>query len=199
MREKMRQWMHADTREDVKRFVSWLRRNRKSILVVLAWGIAMALITSKGIWAVYLANPTRFNLRLDVPFFSGGYVPEHAPRLVSSDYVLFVAVGLIAGLILGDFEIALYSYLAAVAVLFLAAVVHAFLFIWFVLGKGSMIDPSFTTSVMFAAFLTVLRLVFPSVLIVTFFGNLFGVFLSDFVQPIISGINARFRNPEISK
>ena len=192
MSEETRRWMQSDVRDDIKRFANWLKRNRKSVLVVLVWGIAMALITSKGIWAVYLENPSRFRLGLNI---SWGLlnVAEGTPRLASLDYVLFIAISLIAGLILNDIEIALYGYIAAVVVLFSVAFVHAFLFIWFVLPQqgSAIIDPGFITQIMWSAFLTVVRLVFPGVLLITFFSNLLGAFLGDLVQPFARGINAR--------
>jgi hypothetical protein len=150
----------------------------------------MALITSKALWVVYLEDPSRFRLGLNIAW-SLLHVAEHTPRLGSLDYILFIAVSLVVGLLLTDIEIVLYSYVTAVVVLLSAAFVHSYLFIWFVLGKGSMIDPGFTTSIMFSAFLVVVRLIFPGVIIITFFSSLFGAFLSDLVQPIAGGISAR--------
>ena len=194
MREETRQWMQSDVREDIKRLANWLKINRKSILVVLAWGIAMALITSKALWVTYLESPLEFRLGLNI---SWGLlnVAEHTPRLGPLDYVLFFAVSLVAGLFLADLETALYSYIMALVVLLSVAFVHAFLFIWFVLPRGgSVVDPSFTTTIIWSAFLTVMRLVFPLTILLTFFSSLFGAFLSDLVQPSARSTSARLEN-----
>lgn len=194
MREETRRWMQSDVREDLKRLANWVKRNRKSVLVVLAWGIAMALITSKALWVAYLEGPLSFRLGLDISW-SLVNVAKGVPRLGPLDYVLFLTISLVAGLLLTDLETALYSYIAAVVVLLSVAFVHAFLFIWFVLPRqGSVVDPGLITWIMFSAFYSVIRLIFPFTILLTFFSSMIGAFLSDLVQPSARSISAPLEN-----
>jgi hypothetical protein len=165
-------------RGDLMRVGSWLKERRIAILAVLVWTIALSLVIVREYNLVY-SNPYAMDPHYRVAF-APSYSPL-APRLYELDYVAFLAASLLAGFAIRDIESVLYGFLLSILLSFFATVAYSSAFIWYVLDFGSLVDISFLTSVVWAAILTIFRMVFPIAVIAAFIGSIVGSIIRDFV------------------
>jgi hypothetical protein len=163
---------------DLTRFGRWLMAKRVTILVVFVWAVALALVEVR-----------EYNLAYSSPFamdpaYRVAFAPSYSPlvpRLYITDYAVFLAASLLAGFAIRDIETVLYGFLLSILLSFSASVAYASAFIWYILDFGSVVDISFLTSVVWAAILTIFRMVFPLAVIAAFIGSITGSIIRDFL------------------
>jgi hypothetical protein len=167
-------------RGDLVRFGRWLKEKRIAILTILLWTIAFSMVIVREYNLVY-SNVIAMDPAYRVAF-ADSYSPL-APRLYLPDYVAFLVASLIAGFAIRDIETALYGFLLSILLSFFAAVTYSSAFIWYVLDYRSIVDVSFLTSVVWAAILTIFRMIFPLAVIAAFVGSIAGSIIRDYVRP----------------
>jgi hypothetical protein len=165
-------------RGDLMRFGSWLKESRIAILTVLVWTIALSMVIVREYNLVY-TSPIAMDPGYRVAF-ANSYSPL-VPRLYGPDYLVFLAASLLAGFAIRDIETVVYGFLLSILLSFFVTVTYSSAFIWYVLDFGSILDISFLTSVVWAAILTIFRMVFPIAVIAAFIGSIVGSIIRDFV------------------
>lgn len=164
-------------RGDLMRFGSWLKERRVAILTVLVWTIALSMVIVREYDLVY-SSPFAMD-----PHYRVAFAPSYSPltpRLYVPDYLVFLGASLLAGFAIRDIETVLYGFLLSILLSFFAAVTYSSAFIWYVLDFGSIVDISFLTSVVWAAILTIFRMVFPIAVIAAFIGSIAGSIIRDY-------------------
>jgi hypothetical protein len=137
----------------------------------------------KSFWLLYVENPFLVSQGIAA---SAVYVPT----LGMWDFVLLLFVSIIAGAIIVDIEIVVYSFIACVILSFAFALTYASLFVWFILGVGeslSLITPGISfldvvQSTIQAGMMDVFKMILITSLI-CLLGVLLGAFLRSYLQP----------------
>jgi hypothetical protein len=165
---------------DLKRLSRWLKAKRVAILVALLWTAALSFLIARE-YALAYDNLLAWN-----PDYKVAFAPTlsnfFVPRLDAADYVVFLTVSVLAGFAIGEIESVLFGFAASMMLAFLTTVVYGTVFIWYVLDFGSLVNLSFLTTIMWAAFLNVFRMIFPIAVITVFFGSIVGSIVRDVVQ-----------------
>lgn len=180
-RGRLQDWMESDFREDIKRLSRWIRKKRTAIVVVIFWSIAIGLILIRAYLFLYATNPILWDkeyILVYAPTLSG-----LIPRLSATDYLMILTVSLIAGFVISDIETTLFSFLVSVLLSASIGITYVAFFIWYVLDFGSILGSSFISIVVLAAFLNIFRMIFPLLLLATFFGGIFGSIIRGLIQP----------------
>jgi hypothetical protein len=165
--------------EYLKRLGAWVKGKSRTIVVVFLWTAALSFVVAREYALAYVNMDPSYKVVFAPSLSTIGFVP----LLHWSDYLVFLAVSVLAGFAIGDIESALFGFAASMILVFLTTVVYGTAFIWYVLDLGSLINTSFLTTVMWAAFLNVFRMVFPLAVIAVFFGSIVGSIIRDVVQP----------------
>lgn len=164
-------------------FFMWVKARKKVITTTVVWSVAVALVMIKSFWLLYVENPFLVSQGIAA---SAVYVPT----LGMWDFVLLLFVSIIAGAIIVDIEIVVYSFIACVILSFAFALTYASLFVWFILGVGeslSLITPGISfldvvQSTIQAGMMDVFKMILITSLI-CLLGVLLGAFLRSYLQP----------------
>jgi len=169
-------------RGDITRLGSWLKRKKTVIIVVVLWTAILSIVVIGEYYSVYLSrNAMDQNYRVAfAPTYS-----QMAPRLYSFDYIIIILVSLLAGFAINDIEDALFGFLASVISCTIVSVAYSAFFIWYVLGFGAILDISFVSTILWAAFLNIFRMVFPLAVLMVFIASISGSIIRDYVQPYV--------------
>jgi hypothetical protein len=163
-------------------FVKWLGARKKKIAVTLTWSVAIAGIVIKSYWLVYATNPVLVEHGI-----GWTQVDQWIPRLDTLDCLLIFLLGIIAGAILVDLETVLYSLIATTILSFLVPIAYSSLFIWYILRWGEAISVLggllLLQNVIYVAIISIFRMVFPIVVILSLLGVLLGAFGRGFIDP----------------
>jgi hypothetical protein len=139
----------------------------------------------KSYWLVYMQNPFLVSQGIAV-----STDPRYVPTLGIWDFVLLLLMSVIAGAIIVDMEIIVYSFVANVILSFAFALTYASLFVWFILGAGeslSLITPGINfldvvESTIQAAMTNIFKMMLIAPL-VCLLGVFVGAFLRSYLQP----------------
>ena len=179
----MRAWMEADFRDDFKRMFSWIKARKLPILVVIGWGLSVALLTIKSYLLVYIREPLMFETGMIYTTVS-----KWVPRLDEVDYLLIFIIALISGAILADFQKVLFGWIVSTSLSFIIPIIFSSFFIWFSLGTGEIFTaalglPGAIEAVSVVAFRNIFRMMFPFVSIISLITVFVGAFLRGIIQP----------------
>jgi len=167
-------------RKDIslKNMRRWLRENKREIVVVIGWASGVTLILIKIYALSYIYNPWLRYGSVPLDIYTG-------PVFESLDLALLFVVSLFAGWMLVDLDRIFYGYLISMISSFWIAVAYATLYIWNVLGWGTMLS-----NIAFAwewafywAAINMFRAVFPFPIILAFLGGFFGSLLKSWLKP----------------
>jgi hypothetical protein len=159
---------------------SWVKEKKIPIIAVIIWTIMLSLVVIREFNAAY-ANPLAMDPNYRVLFAS--YYSSIVPRLYNLDYVVVFVTSILAGFTIQEVDAVLFGFLSSVVLLLVSAVAYISWFIWYLLGLGALLDASVVTTIMWAAFLNVFRMVFPLAILAIFVGSIFGCIIRDFVYP----------------
>jgi hypothetical protein len=176
--DEMEGWLEESFRGDLIRLGRWLRAKKVAILVVFLWTTALSFVAAREYALAYVNMDPSYKVVFAPSLSTLGFVP----LLYWPDYLVFLAVSVLAGFAIGDIESVLFGFAASMILVFLVAVVYGTAFIWYVLDFGSLVNISFLTTILWAAFLNVFRMVFPLAVIAAFFGSIVGSIIRDVVQ-----------------
>jgi hypothetical protein len=167
--------------EYLKRLTNWLKGKKVIILIVAFWTAALSIIVIREYWLLYQTYP---HILMD-PSYKVAYVNSLSgwvPHLYPLDNLFIFLVSVIAGFAIADLEAALFGFVATALVSTSLGVAYSTFFIWYVLDFG-ILGFSFFTTILWAAFLNIFRMVFPMAILIAFFGSMFGSVTRAFVQP----------------
>jgi hypothetical protein len=167
-------------RGDLKRLANWVRTKRYVLLIVCLWTAVLSFVI---VWEYYSLYEKYPNLWSDYKVAFEPTTSEWIPRLYTIDYVVVLVVSALAGYAIADVEDTLFGLIASGILSILIGVAYSTLFIWYVLGFGSVLGSSGITMIIWAAFLNIFRMVFPIALLFIFLGGIFGSFFRGLVQP----------------
>jgi hypothetical protein len=179
--DRMQDWFEESFRGDLKRLARWIIARRFPILVVCLWTAVFSMTIVVEYYFLYETNPY-----LRDPYYRLAYAPTYSiwiPRLYLVDYVIILAASLVAGFAINDVETTLFGFLASAVLSTVVGVIYAAYYIWYVLDFGSVLGPEFHTTIIWAAFLNVFRMIFPMAILITFLGSIFGSVIRGFIQP----------------
>jgi hypothetical protein len=164
----------------LKRLCAWLGKKKAAIVVVFLWASLLSVVVIREYYLVY-QDPRAMD-----PNYRVAFAPTYSmflPRLYGLDYVTILVMSILAGFAIREIDEVLFGFLASVLLLFVIAVAYTSLFIWYVLGFGAVLDASFATTIIWAAFLNIYRMVFPLAVLAAFLGGISGSIIRDFVNP----------------
>jgi hypothetical protein len=164
----------------LKRLGAWLRSKKAAIVVVFLWAFLLSIVVIREYYVTY-QSPSAMD-----PNYRVAFAPAYStllPRLYSLDYVTILVMSILAGFAIREIDEVLFGFLASVLLLFVIAVAYTSLYIWYVLGFGAVLDASFATTIIWAAFLNIYRMVFPLAVLAAFLGGIFGSIIRDVVNP----------------
>lgn len=164
-------------------FFVWLKEHKKPIAITMVWSLAIALVVIKSYWLVYAQNSTLIDNRI-----AWTQISNWVPRITILDLIIILVISIVAGAILPDIEIVVYSVLANFMLVFALAVLYSTCFIWFILGYGEFFAASggfleWGSWVAYVAFKNIFRLTFPLVHIFCFIGAIIGAFVRGYIEP----------------
>jgi hypothetical protein len=164
----------------LKKLGSWAKVNKIPIIVVVIWTVILSSLVIREYNAAY-ANP----LAMD-PNYRVAYAPSYSylvPRLYSLDYVAIFVISILAGFAIREVDAVLFGFLSSVVLLLIGAIAYVSWFIWYILGFGALLDASMVTTIIWAAFLNVFRMIFPLAVLAAFLGGISGCIIRDFASP----------------
>jgi hypothetical protein len=163
----------------VKKLGSWIREEKVPIIVVVVWTVILSFVVIREFNVAY-ANP----LAMD-PDYRVLFAPSYSylvPRLYGSDYVAIFVISVLAGFAIREVDAVLFGFLSCVVLLLVCVIAYVSWFIWYILGLGALLDASMVTTIVWAAFLNVFRMIFPLAVLATFLGGISGCILRDFAS-----------------
>jgi hypothetical protein len=180
-KNRVQDWFEESFRGDLKRVARWITAKRYPILVVCLWTAVFSMTIVGEYYFLYETNPY-----LRDPYYRLAYAPTSSiwiPKLYLIDYVIIFAASLVAGFAISDVETTLFGFLASAVLSTVVSVIYTAYYIWYVLDFGSVLGLQFLTTIIWAAFLNVFRMIFPMAILITFFGGIFGSVIRGFIQP----------------
>jgi len=180
-KEKIDKWMRASFKDDLKKMWEWIKGKKVTLLIVLGWSVAFAIITFKSYWLLYMEKPV---LAQQSIIFTN-IVPEWVPRLDTIDYLVMMTTSLLAGALLTEFEDIFYGWVSSLFLSFILSATLAFLFVWFSLGAGVILSGlglDALIRVLELVMLNVFRMWFPIVPILSLITAFGGAFLSSIIR-----------------
>ena len=163
----------------LKKLGSWIREKKVPIIVVVVWTVILSFVVIREFNVVY-ANP----LAMD-PDYRVAFAPSYSylvPRLYGLDYVAIFVISVLAGFAIREVDAVLFGFLSCVMLLLVCVIAYVSWFIWYILGLGALLDASMVTTIIWAAFLNVFRMMFPLAVLATFLGSISGCILRDFAS-----------------
>lgn len=164
-------------KEYLKKLGSWIRDKRIPIIVVVIWTVILSFVVVREFNVAY-SSP----LAMD-PNYRVAFAPSYSslvPRLYGVDYVAIFVISVLAGFAIREVDAVLFGFLSSVLVLLIGVIAYVSWFIWYILGLGTLLDNSMVTTIIWAAFLNVFRMIFPLAILATFLGGIFGCVIRDF-------------------
>jgi hypothetical protein len=181
--ENSEQLAEESFRGDFKRFGRWLKDKRYIALIVCLWAAVLSSVT---IWEYYSLYEKYPSLKIGYVVALAPTYSQYSPRLYTLDYIIVLVASVLAGFAIADIEYTLWGFLICGILSTQISVVYSTFFIWYMLGFGSTLGSGFITTIMWAAFLNVFRMIFPLALLITFLGSICGCFFRYIVQPSTS-------------
>jgi hypothetical protein len=163
----------------LRKLGSWIREKKVPIIVVVVWTVILSFVVIREFNVVY-ANP----LAMD-PDYRVAFAPSYSylvPRLYGLDYVAIFVISVLAGFAIREVDAVLFGFLSCVVLLLVCVIAYVSWFIWYILGLGALLDASMVTTIIWAAFLNVFRMIFPLAVLATFLGGISGCILRDFAS-----------------
>jgi hypothetical protein len=164
----------------LKKLGSWIEEKRIQIIIVVLWTVILSLVVIREFNAAY-ASP----LAMD-PDYRVAFAPSYSylvPRLYGLDYVAIFVISILAGFAIREVDAVLFGFLSSGVLLLICVISYVSWFIWYILGLGTLLDASMVTTIIWAAFLNVFRMIFPLALLATFLGSISGCLIRDFTRP----------------
>jgi len=163
--------------EKARNLKAQIERNKRDIAIVAGWIVVTVLILVRSHMLFYIENPGFFYQKVVETYYG----------LVFSDFdrLLLVVTSFVVGIVLIDVKKLVYGYFAAMILSFSVALTYVFLFNWFTLGLGKGFSKIYFgwEWVLFAAFRTVFRFMFPTGMIFCLLGVIAGNFIRIMLQP----------------
>jgi hypothetical protein len=163
----------------LKKLGSWIREKKVPIIVVVVWTVILSFVVIREFNVVY-ANP----LAMD-PDYRVAFAPSYSylvPRLYGLDYVAIFVISVLAGFAIREVDAVLFGFLSCAVLLLVCVIAYVSWFLWYILGLGALLDASMVTTIIWAAFLNVFRMMFPLAVLATFLGSISGCILRDFAS-----------------
>jgi len=159
-----------------------LKARKKEMIIVMLWSVAVALVVIKSYWLTYVDNPILFD--------NHTIWTDHEvwiPRLSVMDFLSILVISAIAGAILLDLNIVIYSVVITVVLSAVFAITYSSFFIWYTLGGADFFIPlagwwSWSYAVHYAL-INIFRMIFPYAIATCSIGALFGAFSRGILQP----------------
>jgi hypothetical protein len=155
-----------------------IKRNKRSISVVLGWVAAIALIVIATHRSFYIAEEAFSTYKIPYLHYKG-------PIFTDIGMLLLLVVGFIAGILIGDVKAMIYGYFAAMFLAFSIVLLYIFLYIWYPLELGPVLSgiPYGWELALFMAFANVFRFLIPFGVLFSLIGLLAGNFLKTLLLP----------------
>jgi hypothetical protein len=161
----------------LRKLGSWLKEKKIALVVVAMWAVILSLVVIREFNVAY-SSP----LAMD-PDYRVAFAPSYSslvPRLYGLDYVAIFVISVLAGFAIREVDAVLFGFLSSLIVLLICVIAYVSWFIWYILGFGTLLDASMVTTIIWAAFLNVFRMIFPLAVLATFLGGIFGCVIRDF-------------------
>jgi hypothetical protein len=164
-------------------FFGRFKEHRKPITITILWSLAVALVTIKAYWIVYLANPQLFTGVVWT------HVPDWIPHVDGWDMLVIFVISLIAGALLLEVETIIYGLITTFILSFIFTLIWATFFMWYSLGAASLqslLGLTFTDAlslVLYVGSRIVFGMTFPYVHFLLAAGALVGAFGRVWLQP----------------
>ncbi|UCG36557.1 MAG: hypothetical protein JSV64_08155 [Candidatus Bathyarchaeota archaeon] len=155
-----------------------ISRNKKDLLVILGWTIAITLIIVKTHQIFYLTNE-RF-LKRQV-----GFLTYDGPVFSELDLLLITVVSFFVAISVSKFKSIILGYFASITLSFLLSVFYTFLYIWFILQLDQVFAqlPYGWEWVLFMAIINVFRFMIPLGITFILIGAVVGAFTRMVINP----------------
>ena len=159
--------------ESLKGFATLIRRNRRDILLIGVWTLAIAAVFIESHQQFYIDNPIMTYRQI-------GFSEVRAPTTSPLDCMLILFTSLVISVLLVSAKGLILGYAASLFLSSVIAVIYTFLFNWYVLNLGWAFSqlPFGWEWVIFQAIINTFRFIFP--LAVTF--SLIGVCIGSIVR-----------------
>jgi hypothetical protein len=142
--------------ERLRTYAALIKKNRRDLLLIALWTIAIAVIFIRTHQQYYLDTPM-------VTYYQIGYSGYAAPKPLEIDLMLILLISSAVTVFLISIKSVIFGYFASLFLSSIMTVIYVFLFNWYSLGLGgTFVELPFGWEwVLFQAILNTFRYMFP--------------------------------------